>query len=94
MAHWSERVETEAKRTFGLLSRLAKSSYAAGNRRGVVVRDKSGKTVFKVSLSYVVIGALIVFFFARRLFLFALLGLVLAYALGYRAEVVRLYGSP
>ncbi len=94
MAHWSERVETEAKRTFGLVSRLAKSSYEAGNRRRVVVRDKSGKTVFKVSLSYVVIGALALFFFARRLFLFALLGLFIAYALGYRAEVVRLYGSP
>lgn len=92
MAHWSERVEDEARRIFRLLSRLAKSSYAAGNRRRVVVRDKGGRTVFKVSLSYVVIGALVLFFFFRRLFLFALLALLVFYALGYRAEIVRLYG--
>ena len=89
MAHWSERVETEAKRIFRLLSSLTKSAFESGNRRRVVGRDKAGKVLFSVSLSYVVIGALLVFFLARRVFLLALLALVVAYALGYRAEVVR-----
>lgn len=92
MAHWSERVEAEARRVFKLLSRLASSAFESGNRRRVVGRDKSGKTLFRVSLSYVVIGALLVFFLTRSVFLLALLALVVAYALGYRAEVVRYQG--
>ena len=92
MAHWSERVETEARRTFKLLSRLLSSAFESGNRRRVIGRDKSGKTLFRVSLSYVVIGALLVFFLTRGVFLLALLALAFAYALGYRAEVVRYQG--
>ena len=92
MAHWSERVETEVKRIFRLLSSFSKSAFESGNRRRVVGRDKAGKVLFSVSLSYVVIGALLVFFLTRRLFLFALLAAVIAYALGYRAEVVRYQG--
>ncbi len=92
MANWSERVETEAKRSFKLASRLLRSAFESGNRRRVVGRDKSGKTLFRISLSYVVIGALLVFFLARGVFLLVLLALALAYALGYRAEVVRYQG--
>ncbi len=89
MAHWSERVETEARRTFRLVSRLLGSAFESGNRRRVVGRDKSGKTLFRASLSYVVIGALLIFFLAKNVFWLALLALVIVYALGYRAEVVR-----
>ena len=92
MAHWSERVETEARHIFRLLSSIARRAFESGHRRRVVGRDKAGKVLFSVSLSYVVIGALLVFFLARRVFLLALLALAVAYALGYRAEVVRYQG--
>lgn len=92
MAHWSERVETEARRAFRVLSSLLKRALEAGNQRQVVARDKVGKVLFEVPLTYVVIGALAVFVLTRGVFFLLLLGLVAAYALGYRAEVRRSSG--
>jgi len=60
----------------------------AGNRREVVIRDKAGKTLLQTPLTYVVLGALVVFFLAQPLLPFVVIGLVVAYALGYRAAVV------
>ena len=93
MAHWSERVETEARRAFEVLGRLLRQALEAGNRRQVLIRDKVGKILFEVPLTYVVIGALAVFVLTRGVFFLLLLGFIAAYALGYRA-VVRRSGGP
>lgn len=88
MAHWSDRVETEARRVFKLLRRLLEGALEAGNRRRVIVRDKAGKTLGQTPLTYVVLGGLVVFFIGQLLLPLVLLGLVAAYALGYRAVIV------
>lgn len=88
MAHWTDRVERGLRRGLELLGRVLEDALQAGNRREVVIRDKAGKTLLQTPLTYVVLGALVIFFLAQRLLPFVVIGLVAAYALGYRAAVV------
>lgn len=88
MAHWSERLETEARRVFEVLSRVLKRALEAGNQRQVIFRDKGGKKLGQTPLTYVVLGGLAVFLIGQALLPVVLLGLVAAYALGYRAVIV------
>lgn len=85
---WTDRVEQGLRRGLGLLGRVFEEALQAGNRREVVVHDKGGKTLARTPLTYVVLGALVVFFVLQTIFPLLLIGLVIAYALGYRATVV------
>lgn len=85
---WTDRVEQGLRRGLGLLSRVLEDALQAGNRRVVVINDKSGKTLARTPLTYVVLGALAAFFVLQTVLPLLLIGLVVAYALGYRAAVV------
>jgi len=88
VAHWTDRVERGLRRGLELLGRVLEDALRAGNRRKIAVRDKGGKTLLQTPLTYVVLGALVIFFLAQPLLPLLLIGLVVAYALGYRAAVV------
>ncbi len=85
---WTDRVEQGLRRGLGILGKVLEEALQAGNRREVVVNDKSGKTLGRTPLTYVVLGVLVVFFVLQAVMPLLLIGLVVAYALGYRATVV------
>ena len=85
---WTDRVEQGLRRGLGMVGRVLEEALQAGNRREVVVTDKGGKTLGRTPLTYVVLGALVVFFVLQAVTPLLLIGLVVAYALGYRAMVV------
>lgn len=85
---WTDRVEQGLRRGLGMVGRVLEEALQAGNRREVVVSDKSGRTVARTPLTYVVLGALVFFFVLQAVTPLLLIGLVVAYALGYRATVV------
>lgn len=91
--HWSERVEIEVRRTSKMVGRVGGDLFSAGNRRLVVVRNKGGRVLFQVSLSYTAIAALFLFFFARRWLLGLILIAVVLGFMGYRFDIVRRMGS-
>ena len=88
------RFATSAKRVLRTIGDIVEGAVASGNRRQVVVRNKRSETLFKVSLTLVVIVALALLFFASRFNLFILLALGVAYYFGYRAVIVRTYDKP
>ncbi len=85
---WTDRVEQGLRQGLSVVGRVLEEALQAGNRRVVVVSDKAGKTLTRVPLTYVVLGALAFFFVLQSVTPLLLIGLVVAYALGYRAMVV------
>ena len=85
---WTDRVEQGLRQGLKIVGRVLEDALQAGNRREVVVSDKSGKTLARTPLTYVVLGALVVFFVLQTVLPLLLIGLVVAYALGYRAVIV------
>lgn len=88
MAHWSDRFEAEARRAFGTLRSALERALEAGNRRQVVVTKKGGEVAFQTPLTFVVVGGIAVLLIGQGVLPLVLLGLLVAYALGYRAAVV------
>lgn len=93
MAHWAERLETEAKRAWSRVRPVLGDAVQRGNSRRVVVRDKGGKTLFQTSLTYAVLGAVVVLLIGQPLLPILIAGLVVAYLIGYRVAVVAA-GAP
>ena len=85
---WTDRVEQGLRQGLKIVGRVLEDALQAGNRREVVVSDKSGKTLARTPLTYVVLGALVVFFVLQTVLPLLLIGLVVAYALGYRAVII------
>lgn len=88
MAHWADRLEAEARRALALLRSALEGAVQAGNRRQVVVTNKGGEMIFQTPLTYVVVGGLAVLLIGQGVMPLLLIGLLVAYALGYRAAVV------
>ena len=88
MAHWADRLETAVRRVVDRVRPSLEDALSRGNRRRVVVRDKGGKTVFQTSLTYAVLGAVIVLLIAQPLLPFLIAGFIVAYVLGYRVATV------
>lgn len=88
MAHWANRLEAEARRALTLLRSALEGAVQAGNRRQVVVTNKGGELIFQTPLTYVVVGGLAVLLIGQGVVPLLLIGLLVAYALGYRAAVV------
>ncbi len=87
------RFTSQAKRVFKVVGDVLEGAVASGNRRQVVVRNKRSETLFKLSLTIVVLVALALFFFARSFVLLVLVALGVAYYFGYRAVIIKM-GNP
>lgn len=88
------RFADSAKRVLRTIGDIVEGAVASSNRRQVVVRNKRSETLFKVSLTLVVIVALALFFFASRFVLLIVLALGVAYYFGYRAVIIRTNSPP
>lgn len=87
------RFSSQAKRVLKVVGDVLEGAVASGNRRQVVVRNKRSETLFKLSLTIVVLIALALFFFAKSFVLLILVALGVAYYFGYRAVVIKM-GEP
>lgn len=87
------RFATSAKRVLRTVGDIVEGAVASGNRRQVVVRNKRSETLFKLSLTLVVIVALALFFFASRFVLLVVLALGVAYYFGYRAAIIKTHDT-
>lgn len=83
------RFAGQAKRVLKVAGDMLEGAVASGNRRQVVVRNKRSETLFKVSLTLVVVVALAIFLFAQSFVLLVLAALGVAYYLGYRAVIIK-----
>lgn len=83
------RFSAQAKRILKVGGDILEGAVASGNRRQVVVRNKRSETLFKVSLTLVVLVGLALFFFASQFVLLVLAALGVAYYFGYRAVIIK-----